>query len=52
MPRQMSQQRATAQIMARPQGETPRAQQAQPELPNFNAQEEFEIPAFLRRQTN
>ena len=53
MPRQLSQQRATTQVMARPQGgEAPRAPQAQPELPNFNAQEEFEIPAFLRRQTN
>jgi cell division protein FtsZ len=48
-----SQSRATVQVMARPQAEMPRgSQSAQPELPDLNPQEEFEIPAFLRRQTN
>src|SRR3954471_12173497 len=51
--RASSQSRATVQVMARPQTETARgSQSAQPELPDLNPQEEFEIPAFLRRQTN
>jgi cell division protein FtsZ len=51
--RSMPQPRATVQVMTRPQAEGGRASQpAQPELPDLNPQEEFEIPAFLRRQTN
>jgi hypothetical protein len=49
-PRQ-AQPRATSQVMTRQQPERP-AQAAQPELPDLGPQEEFEIPAFLRRQTN
>jgi cell division protein FtsZ len=51
--RASSQSRATVQVMTRPQTEATRGNQpAQPELPDLNPQEEFEIPAFLRRQTN
>jgi cell division protein FtsZ len=51
--RQAPPQRASSQVMNRSQAEPQRApQQAQPELPELNAQEDFEIPAFLRRQTN
>jgi hypothetical protein len=38
--------------MTRSQAEQRTAQPAQPELPDLGPQEEFEIPAFLRRQTN
>ena len=47
-----AQPRATAQLMGRAQPEPQRTQSAQPELPDLNPQEDFEIPAFLRRQSN
>jgi cell division protein FtsZ len=47
-----TQSRATSQIMTRSQTEQRTTQPAQPELPDLGSQEEFEIPAFLRRQTN
>jgi cell division protein FtsZ len=50
--RPAAQSRATSQIMTRSQAEQRTAQPAQPELPDLGPQEEFEIPAFLRRQTN
>jgi cell division protein FtsZ len=51
LPRQ--QPRATAQVLTRPQPEQQRGpEQAQPEFPDLNTDDQFEIPAFLRRQTN
>jgi cell division protein FtsZ len=50
--RPATQSRATSQIMTRSQTEQRTTQPAQPELPDLGPQEEFEIPAFLRRQTN
>ncbi|MBV9572085.1 MAG: cell division protein FtsZ [Alphaproteobacteria bacterium] len=44
--------RATAQVMTRPLAENPRGPQStQPDL-GLDAEDQFEIPAFLRRQTN
>jgi len=55
MPRSLTQPRATTQVLSRAPAEGKRPQGAQPEqqeLPEINRQEEFDIPAFLRRQTN
>jgi cell division protein FtsZ len=53
MQRAAPQARATVQVMGRAQAEPQRAaQSAQPEFPDMNPQEDFEIPAFLRRQSN
>jgi cell division protein FtsZ len=44
--------RATAQVLTQPQNQQQRAAQpAQPDL-GLDAEDQFEIPAFLRRQTN
>jgi cell division protein FtsZ len=54
-PRSLSQPRATTQILSRSGPEGKRAQVSEPEqqeLPEINRQEDFDIPAFLRRQTN
>jgi hypothetical protein len=50
MPRQLTQPRATSQVMTR-SAEPQRGQPAQADL-DLNADDQFEIPAFLRRQTN
>jgi cell division protein FtsZ len=50
--RPAAQPRAASAAGSRPQAEQRTPQPAQPELPDLAAQEEFEIPAFLRRQTN
>ena len=45
--------RAAAQPLARPSGETPRPQTLADDLfPDHKRDEQFEIPAFLRRQSN
>jgi cell division protein FtsZ len=51
--RPAAQPRATAQVLTRPQPEQLRGpEQAQAEFPDLNTDDQFEIPAFLRRQTN
>jgi cell division protein FtsZ len=49
--RQASAQRATAQVMARPAEQQPR-DVAEDLFPEHKKDDQFEIPAFLRRQTN